>query len=123
MRKETCEKMELIEERGANPNREGENPRNGNNSTNSISGAKLLKGVKKTNSNEEILPPDENLRHEADSLGTLYNIQFRYREILLIAYTAQKSLQAFHSFLFKNSSYHLAASFSVSMAQVAKKTI
>ena len=58
------QKMELIEERGANPNREGEIPHNGNNSTNSISGAKLLKGVKKTNSNEEILPSDEDIRDE-----------------------------------------------------------
>lgn len=63
------QKMELIEERGANPNREGENPRNGNNSTNSISGAKLLKGVKKTNSNEEILPSDENIRNDAEIIA------------------------------------------------------
>ena len=47
--------MELIEKRGANPNREGETPHNGNTSNNSITGAKLLNGVKKTNSNEDIL--------------------------------------------------------------------
>lgn len=47
--------MELIEERRANPNREGETPHNGNTSNNSITGAKLLNGVKKTNSNEDIL--------------------------------------------------------------------
>lgn len=47
--------MELIEERGANPNREGGTPHNGNTSNNSITGAKLLNGVKKTNSNEDIL--------------------------------------------------------------------
>ena len=47
--------MELIEERGANPNREGETPHNGNTSNNSITRAKLLNGVKKTNSNEDIL--------------------------------------------------------------------
>lgn len=63
------QKMELIEERGANPNREGESPRNGNNSTNSISGAKLLKGVKKTNSNEEILPSDEDIRNDAEIIA------------------------------------------------------
>jgi len=63
------QKMELIEERGANPNREGENPRNGNNSTNSISGAKLLKGVKKTNSDEEILPSDEDIRNDAEIIS------------------------------------------------------
>ena len=50
------QEMELIEERGANPNREGDYPHNGNTSNNSITGAKLLKGVKKTNSNEDILP-------------------------------------------------------------------
>ena len=44
------QEMELIEERGANPNREGGTPHNGNTSNNSITGAKLLKGVKKTNS-------------------------------------------------------------------------
>ena len=49
------QEMELIEERGADPNREGETPHNGNTSNNSITGAKLLNGVKKTNSNEEIL--------------------------------------------------------------------
>ncbi|MBQ8271316.1 MAG: hypothetical protein IJZ22_08985 [Bacteroidaceae bacterium] len=49
------QEMELIEERGANPNREGETPHNGNTSNNSITGAKLLNGVKKTNSNEDIL--------------------------------------------------------------------
>ena len=38
--------MELLEKRGANPNREGETPHNGNNSNNSITSAKLLKGVK-----------------------------------------------------------------------------
>lgn len=47
--------MELIEERGANPNREGGTPHNGNTSNNSITGAKLLNGVKKTNSYEDIL--------------------------------------------------------------------
>lgn len=35
--------MELIEERGANPNREGDYPHNGNTSNNSITGAKLQK--------------------------------------------------------------------------------
>lgn len=49
------QEMELIEERGVNPNREGETPHNGNTSNNSITVAKLLKGVKKTNSNEDIL--------------------------------------------------------------------
>lgn len=49
------QEMELIEERGANPNREGETPHNGNTSNNSITGAKLLNGVKKTNSDEDIL--------------------------------------------------------------------
>lgn len=49
------QEMELIEERGANPNREGDNPHNGNTSNNSIiTGAKLLNGVKKTNSDEDI---------------------------------------------------------------------
>lgn len=42
------QEMELIEERGANPNREGGTPHNGNTSNNSITAAKLLKGVKKT---------------------------------------------------------------------------
>ena len=40
--------MELIEERGVDPNREGNNPHNGNTSNNSITIAKLLNGVKKT---------------------------------------------------------------------------
>ncbi|MCH5328531.1 MAG: hypothetical protein J1E02_05890, partial [Coprobacter sp.] len=50
------QKMELTEKSGPSPDREGETPRNGNNSINSITGAKLLKGVKKTNSDEDILP-------------------------------------------------------------------
>ncbi len=53
------QEMEPMEERGANPNREGLDPHNGNTSNNSIiTGAKLLKGVKKTNSDQYILPPD-----------------------------------------------------------------
>lgn len=44
--------MELIEERGANPIREGATPHNGNTPITSIIGAKLLNGVKKTNSDE-----------------------------------------------------------------------
>jgi hypothetical protein len=47
--------MELIEERGANPIREGASPHNGNTPITSIIGAKLLNGVKRTNSNEDIL--------------------------------------------------------------------
>ena len=47
--------MELSEKSGNIPNREGETPRNGNISINSISGANLLKGVKKNNSNENLL--------------------------------------------------------------------
>lgn len=47
--------MELIEERGANPIREGATPHNGNTPITSITGAKLLNGVKRTNSNEDIL--------------------------------------------------------------------
>ena len=39
--------MELIEERGANPIREGATPHNGNTPITSIIGAKLLNGVKK----------------------------------------------------------------------------
>ena len=41
------QEMELIEERGANPIREGATPHNGNTPINSIAGAKLLNGVKK----------------------------------------------------------------------------
>lgn len=48
------QEMELIEERGANPIREGATPHNGNTPINSIAGAKLLNGVKRTNSNEGI---------------------------------------------------------------------
>ena len=49
------QEMELIEERGANPIREGATPHNGNTPITSITGAtKLLNGVKKTNSNEGI---------------------------------------------------------------------
>lgn len=47
--------MELIEERGANPIREGATPHNGNTPITSIIGAKLLNGVKRTNSDEDIL--------------------------------------------------------------------
>lgn len=46
--------MELIEERGANPIREGATPHNGNTPITSIAGAKLLNGVKRTNSDEGI---------------------------------------------------------------------
>jgi hypothetical protein len=49
------QEMELIEERQANWKGEGNNPRNPDSSINSITGAKLLKGVKKSNSNELIL--------------------------------------------------------------------
>lgn len=49
------QEMELIEERGANPIREGATPHNGNTPITSIIGAKLLNGVKRTNSNEDIL--------------------------------------------------------------------
>ena len=45
----------MIEERGANPIREGATPHNGNTPITSIAGAKLLYGVKRTNSNEDIL--------------------------------------------------------------------
>ena len=48
------QEMELIEERGANPIREGATPHNGNTPITSIIGAKLLNGVKRTNSNEGI---------------------------------------------------------------------
>ena len=48
------QEMELIEERGANPIREGATPHNGNTPITSIIGAKLLNGVKKTNSDEGI---------------------------------------------------------------------
>lgn len=48
------QEMELIEERGANPIREGATPHNGNTPITSITGAKLLNGVKRTNSNEGI---------------------------------------------------------------------
>ena len=48
------QEMELIEERGANPIREGATPHNGNTPITSIIGAKLLNGVKRTNSNEVI---------------------------------------------------------------------
>ena len=47
--------MELIEERQANWKGEGEDPRNPDSSINSIIGVNLLKGVKKSNSNELIL--------------------------------------------------------------------
>ena len=78
------QEMELIEERGANPNREGETPHNGNTSNNSITGAKLLNGVKKTNSNEDILQyskiVDENgeprvMYHGTDSEFTSFEMQ------------------------------------------------
>ena len=49
------QEMELLEKRGADPNREGETPHNGNNSNNSITITNLLKGIKKTNSEEELL--------------------------------------------------------------------
>lgn len=52
------QEMELIEERRADRKGEGENPHNPDNSINSITGAKLLKGVKKTNSNALILLED-----------------------------------------------------------------
>ena len=48
------QEMELIEERGANPIREGATPHNGNTPITSIIGAKLLNGVKRTNINEGI---------------------------------------------------------------------
>ena len=41
------QEMELIEERGVDPNREGNNPHNGNTSNNSITVARLLNGGKK----------------------------------------------------------------------------
>lgn len=62
------QEMELIEERGANPNREGEIPHNGNTSDNSITGAKLLNGVKKTNSNEYILQSSKILDENGEAL-------------------------------------------------------
>lgn len=49
------QEMELAEESRANRKGEGEDPHNPNTSDNSITGAKLLKGVKKYNSSEEIL--------------------------------------------------------------------
>ncbi|MBQ8422985.1 MAG: hypothetical protein IJY36_01825 [Coprobacter sp.] len=55
------QKMELVEKSRSDRNREGETPRNGNNATNSITVANLLKGVKKTNSDEEILQGLETL--------------------------------------------------------------
>ena len=50
------QEMELAEESRQIREGEGDNPRNPNTSDNSITGAKLLKGVKKTNSGEDILP-------------------------------------------------------------------
>jgi len=49
------QEMELMEERRANRESEGQSPVTTNSPINSITGAKLLKGVKKTNSSEEIL--------------------------------------------------------------------
>ena len=62
------QEMELIEERGANPNREGETPHNGNTSNNSITAAKLLKGVKKTNNDEDILSHSQILDANGEPL-------------------------------------------------------
>lgn len=53
--------MELIEERWSSQKGEADNPRNPDSPINSITGAKLLKGVKKSNSNENILPESENV--------------------------------------------------------------
>ena len=70
--------MELIEERGANPNREGDNPHNGNTSNNSNTGAKLINGVKKTNSNEDI---SRFYREDIEVLATSPNhYQICYRQ-------------------------------------------
>ena len=55
------QEMELIEERWSSQKGEADNPRNPDSPINSITGAKLLKGVKKSNSNENILPESENV--------------------------------------------------------------
>ncbi len=52
--------MELLEKRGANPNREGETPHNGNNSNNSITSEKLLIGVKKHANTPPTIPSRDN---------------------------------------------------------------
>ena len=58
------QEMELIEERQSSWKGEGETPNNPDSSINSITGAKLLKGVKKTNSESLILPEEaENERY------------------------------------------------------------
>ena len=56
------QEMELTEERPQTGKGEEHSPHNPNSSVNSISGAKLLKGVKKTNSSETILPENSNTR-------------------------------------------------------------
>lgn len=63
--------MELIEERGANPIREGATPHNGNTPITSIIGAKLLYGVKRTNSNEDILQNSLPVRNFSSESGYL----------------------------------------------------
>ena len=63
--------MELIEERGANPIREGATPHNGNTPITSIIGAKLLYGVKRTNSNEDILKNSLPVRYFSSESGYL----------------------------------------------------
>lgn len=63
------QKMELIEDTQEALGLLNTNDGGQLNSTNSISGAKLLKGVKKTNSNEEILPSDENIRNDAEIIA------------------------------------------------------
>ena len=55
------QEMELIEERWSSQKGEADNPRNPDSPINSITGAKLLKGVKKSNSKEGILPESENI--------------------------------------------------------------
>lgn len=54
------QEMELTEERPQTGEGEEQRSHNPNSSINSISGAKLLKGVKKTNSSETILPENGN---------------------------------------------------------------
>ena len=46
------QEMELIEERGADPNREGETPHNGNTSNNSITGTNVYSAISNGTRNE-----------------------------------------------------------------------
>lgn len=65
--------MELIEERGANPIREGATPHNGNTPITSIAGAKLLNGVKRTNSNEDILQYSKIIDENGEPMVVYYD--------------------------------------------------